>query len=107
MPAPKRMGPPDVTPVIIGKIRFEAVHWGKDRGFGQNGGYIASFDAASNKELWTLKIYTVVYDLKMESDVQDVFIESMATNATGKLLVKDERGRSFLADPVTRLVSNP
>jgi hypothetical protein len=105
MPAPKRLGPKEVPPVVLGNLRLEALHWGKERGLGQNGGYVAAYDVASGKELWILKVYDITYDAKMEEDVQDVFIESLTKSASGDLLgVRDERGRRYTVNPKTRAV---
>lgn len=98
-PAGKRVGPEEVPPVKIGRTRYEVVHWGRERGFGQNGGFIAAVDADTGQELWTLKVYDVTYDPDMEEDVQDVFIERMARRGDEELAVVDERGRRYLIDP--------
>ena len=104
-PKAKRAGPAKVAPVTIGGLRFEAIHWGKARGLGQNGGYIAAIDPASGKEAWTLKVYDIAYDPDLEGDVQDVFIKSMAKTLFGqKLNITDERGRGYVVDPSTRTV---
>lgn len=106
MPAPKRVAPPEVEPVTIGKLRVEAIHWGKERGLPQNGGYILARDADSGKELWTLRIYRIDYDEKMESDVQDIFIDRLNRGAGPNTLeVVDERGRRFDVDLETRSVT--
>ena len=102
-PMAKRVGPPEVAPVTLDGMRFEAVHWGRSRGFGQNGGYIAAIDPASGRELWTLKVYAVTYDPTLEEDVQDIFITDLAVR-DGKLEVIDEKGRRFLVDVKTRAV---
>jgi hypothetical protein len=105
-PAAKRVGPPDVPPVTIGALRFSVVHWGRERGLGQNGGYIAASDGASGRELWTLKVYTVTYDPKMEEDVQDIFIEAMTAGPGAReLTVTDERGGQYRVDTSTRRVN--
>ena len=104
-PAGKRVGPPDVASVTIDNVEFAAIPWGKERGLGQNGGYVAALDAKSGKELWTLKVYDVSYDPKLEEDVQDVFIRSLAKSASGhELVVTDERDRRYIVDPKTRSV---
>jgi hypothetical protein len=104
-PKAKRAAPAKVAPVTVAGLRFEAVHWGKARGLGQNGGYVAAIDPASSKELWTLKVYDVVYDPDLEGDVQDVFITAMSKTLFGqKLNVTDERGRAYVVDPATRTV---
>jgi hypothetical protein len=104
-PAGKRVAPPEVAPVTIGEIRFEAIHWGRDRGLGQNGGYIAALDRRTGLELWVLEVYDVEYDPSLEEDVQDVFIASLSrTWLGGKLDIRDERGRRYRVDPRTRSV---
>jgi hypothetical protein len=104
MPAPKRVGPPKVKPVRHGATRIEAVHWGRERGLGQNGGYIAAFDEATGKELWTLQVYRIDYDKGMEEDVQDVFIKKMVLDGD-RLEIVDEDRRRYAVDLTTRSVT--
>lgn len=97
--ARKRAGPDPVEPVVIGAVRFEAPPWGKARGLGQNGGIVVAKDAATGADLWTAKIYAIVYKADMEADKQDVFIIDMKAAADGKaLLVTDDRGRRWRLD---------
>ena len=104
----KREGPAEVPPVTIGSLRFAPIHWGKSRGLGQNGGYIAAYDAATGQELWILKIYTVSYDSRKEEDVQDVFIESLTKTASGdEIQIVDEEGRVYILNPQSRVVRQP
>ncbi len=105
MPMPKRVGPEDVAPLTLGGTRYEVIHWGKERGLGQNGGIIAAFDNNTNAERWTLKVYNIDYDPVMEEDVQDLFITSMTEAATpGNIEIVDENGRQFIVDPSARIV---
>jgi PQQ enzyme repeat len=104
-PGPKRVGPPKVPALTVAGLRIEAVHWGRERGFDQNGGYIAALDAKTGRELWTLKIYDVPYDANLEEDVQDVFITRMSKASGGRLAVVDEDGRRYLVDLKTRTVT--
>ena len=107
MPQGKRVGPPDVKPITIGGVRYEAIHWGRERGLEQNGGYIAAIDAKSGKELWILKIYQIDYIPKLETDVQDVFIESMKAGANGQSLeIVDEKGRRYTVNLKSKKVSS-
>ncbi len=102
-PRPKRIAPPTVAPVTLGGLRFEAIHWGFERGLDQNGGYVAACDPTTGEERWFLKVYEVDYDPKLESDVQDLFIERLAV--AGDLLeVVDEKGRHYTVDPRTRAI---
>jgi hypothetical protein len=104
MLAPKRVAPPKVKPVTIGRVRFEALHWGRDRGLGQNGGYLAAFDARTGAELWLLQVYKIDYREDLEEDVQDIFIESLKAGSRGTLKIIDERERRYVVDPATRTV---
>lgn len=107
MPQGKRVGPPDVPPVTIGGVRYEAIHWGRERGLEQNGGYIAAIDTKSGKELWILKIYQIDYIPKLETDVQDIFIDSMKAGANGQSLeIVDEKGRRYTVNLKTKKVSS-
>lgn len=83
---------PEPAAVVEGGVRYEALPWGKARGLGQNGGYIAAYDTRTEDELWLLKVYTVVYDGEREDDKQDLFIEDLTLEAPGRLRVTDERG---------------
>ena len=103
MPAPKRVPPPDVPPLVIDNLEIEVIHFGKTRGLEQNGGYISVKDVKSGKELWILEVYHIEYDEKMEEDVQDIFIESLAKGSVpGTVRVVDERNRKFIVDLKTR-----
>ncbi len=94
----ERLEPPEVEPVLIGNVRYEALMWGKTRDLGQNGGYIEAFDSTTDASLWVLKIYDITYDEEMESDKQDIFIEEMQALDSGQLMIRDERGRQYRVD---------
>ena len=103
----KRVGPKDVPAVIVGNTRIEAPHWGKDRGLEQNGGYIVAYDVKTSAELWTIKVYDVVYKPGMETDVQDVFIVSMTKDPAdeNKLRITNENGKEYVVDISTKTVT--
>jgi hypothetical protein len=99
MPMPKRVGPDDVPPVVVDNMRFEVIHWGKDRGLGQNGGYIAAIDDKTNVELWVLRVYEIQYDQAMEEDVQDLFIQSLdLAPEANTLKITDENNKVYWVD---------
>ncbi|HEY0801971.1 MAG TPA: hypothetical protein VGD54_14105 [Steroidobacteraceae bacterium] len=101
----KRVGPPKVEPVTMGSARYEVIHWGRKRGLGQNGGYIAAVNTNSGAESWILKVYDIKYEEKLETDVQDIFIKTMAKSKTKNTLeITDEKGRKFKVDVETRKV---
>lgn len=104
-PAPKRIAPAPVAPVLVDGLRIEAVNAGRKRGLGQNGGYIEAFDVASGKSLWLLRVYKIDYAANMEEDVQDRFIKQLESTPDGaSLLVTDENGNRFIVDLATRAV---
>lgn len=104
--AKKRSGPDPVDPVRFGGTRYEAMPWGKARGLGQNGGYVAAIDEKTGDELWLLKVYDVTYDGDMEADKQDVFVTSLEIDRAGRrLTVENEAGDRFAVDLASRKVS--
>ncbi len=105
MPAPKRVGPQAVPPLIIDSIRLEAVNAGRKRGLPQNGGYVEAFDLQSGKALWLLQVYAIQYSQEIEEDVQDRFITALEWDAANKsVIVHAEFARRFAFDLQTRLV---
>jgi glucose dehydrogenase len=99
----KRSGPEDVEPVIIGNNRYEALHWGKERGLGQNGGHVVAIDQSTGAELWVAQLYEIRYDPNMEADKQDTFLTRLEADApNSRLVAEDERGRRFALDLFSR-----
>jgi hypothetical protein len=95
----KRIGPPDVAPVVVGSTRYQVLPWGKERGLGQNGGYLSAVDTTTEQEIALIKVFEIDYNPNLESDVQDVFIESIRLHPDGlDLVVKDELGRCYVVD---------
>ena len=104
----KIAAPADVAAVVAGGTRYEALHWGKSRGFAQNGGHVVAIDVASGATLWTAEVYPVDYRPEMEADKQDTFIVELRLSADGRALaVLDDRGRRWLLDLATRQGSAP
>jgi hypothetical protein len=103
-PEKERSELPEPAPVFTRGLRIEALPWGKMRGLGQNGGYIAAYDTSSGTEQWLLKVYEIFYDDQREEDKQDLFIEDLTLTAQGRLRVVDERGEVYLVDLDRRIV---
>ncbi len=106
MPAEaKRLAPDPVAPVSFEGRRYEAITFGKARGLGQNGGYVAAIDEASGRELWVQRIYRIRYDRGLEGDKQDVFITGLTLLPAARALrIENERGASYRLDLRTRQV---
>lgn len=100
--------PSEVTPVTLDGVSYEALHWGKQHDFGQNGGLIAAYDAASGDKLWVHRIYKIDYGDKSPQKY-DLFIRSIVEIDGGAALrITDQSGRAFrlrLADRDVRLVN--
>lgn len=60
-------------------------------------GYIQAFELPSHRKLWETKVYNVRIMPLLEEDVQWVFVSSMQVQG-GKLLVRNEKGRSYWLD---------
>lgn len=103
-------GPADVTPVTLDQVRYEAIHWGKQRGLGQNGGFIAAYDVNSGEELWITRIYEIIYGDKSPQKY-DNFIRDITPVDDGTALrIVDGTGRVFRLVLATRdvlLVAEP
>src|SRR6266542_1226232 len=98
----RRIAPQPVPPVIYAGVRYEAPHFLNP--CGQNGGCVVAYDNDTGEQLWFLEVYCTHYDPGWETDVQDVFITSMAIT-DGQLMVTNERNLHFTIDVVTRQVS--
>lgn len=97
MPSGKRVGPENIASLEFNNYVVKVVHWGKERGLKQNGGYISIHDIKSGDEIKLIEVYQVEYLPDLEEDIQDVFIESLTIKGS-MLLIKDERNRSFMVD---------
>ena len=101
----KRLAPEPVDAVSFEGRRYEAFHFGKARGLGQNGGYVVAIDEATGRELWVQRIYRIRYDRRLEADKQDIFITGLTLlQAAHALLIENERGARYRLDLRTRQV---
>ncbi len=92
----KRRDLVDVPPLVVGDLTYEAPRLGTPFGYAQDGGFVVARRTDSGELVWTRRLYTTIRDPHMESDKQDVFIESLTRSADGlRLEVVDERGRRY------------
>lgn len=102
----KRAGPDPVAPIVVGGLRFEVPHWGRNVGEQQNGGFLAACDSTTGERLWVVRVYEALYDARREKDVQDVFIVNVALgNSAEELLIEDEEGRRYRLEIPTRTIT--
>ena len=93
----KRSAPKEVEPVVYEGIKYTAPHWVTVNGKRMAGGFVEAFDARTKKKLRTIKVYEIKRDPKLEKDVQDVFITSLAIEKD-VLVVVNERDERFEVD---------
>jgi hypothetical protein len=60
-------------------------------------GYVQAFELSSGQKLWETKVYHVWIMPLLEEDVQWVFVSAIEVQG-GKLLVRNENGKSFRLD---------
>lgn len=95
--AKKRLAPAKVSPVTAGKVRYEVIPFGIDRGFSQDSGIIRAVNVTSGAELWTLQLFEIAKDTDMEADkLEDYIVQLKMLN--GKLIANTERGKRFVVD---------
>ncbi len=103
----KRVAPTPVKPVSAQGVEYRAVHERipVKRGVGGIGfrAFVEAIDLKTKKRLWKVQVYHVVFDPNLESDVQDVYIKSLALER-GRVLVTTEKGKKYLVDVGKRTV---
>jgi hypothetical protein len=92
----KRVAPTPVPPVTIGSTKYSAPS--------DKMGHVVATDTSNGKELWRVRIYSVLINPFLERDVQDVFITSLVISG-GTLLIENERGDKYTLDVNTRRVA--
>lgn len=98
----KRSAPQEVKPVIHNGIKYVAPHF-KFINNQREIGYVEAWDLKTDKKLWELQIYKVIYNPALEKDVQDIFITSLSVK-DGKLIVTNERNEEFEVNLETKAV---
>ncbi|MBU0687551.1 MAG: PQQ-like beta-propeller repeat protein [Candidatus Margulisbacteria bacterium] len=88
----KRMAPQEVEPVIHNGVKYSAPH--------EKMGYVVARDQSTGKKLWERKVYSVVIDPNLETDVQQVFITDLNFE-DGKLMAVNEEGNQYEIDIAT------
>lgn len=96
----KRVAPPEVKPLVHQGVTYRAGHARDPHG---NRGTVEAVDASTGKRLWIVTVYDIPYKAGLETDVQDVFIKSLAID-DGCLRVTDERGKSYCVERETGAV---
>lgn len=97
---------PEVAPITLAGVRYEAPPWGRMQGLPQNGGYVVATDTRTDRVLWRVRVYKSQPKVEMESDKQDVFITTLQLEPGHRALrIEDERGRHYRLDLRTRRVT--
>ena len=80
----KRLPPKKVNPIIIGNIEYSA-----------SMNKIIATDTLEKVIKWEKSIYEIAYDENLESDVQDIHIDSISL-LDNSLLIRNEESKYFL-----------
>ena len=92
----ERSEPREVAPIVQDGVRYSAPHGAM--------AVVVATEVKTGKELWRVQVYKTRMIPELESDVQDVFITSLAVK-DGTLLIANERGEKFALDLQTRKVT--
>jgi hypothetical protein len=65
----KRMAPKEVKPIVVKNIKYTAPT--------NKMGYVVAKDVKTDSTIWEKQVYKINYDKYLETDVQDVFIDSL------------------------------
>jgi outer membrane protein assembly factor BamB len=87
----KRRAPSPVPPVVWQGVEYRAP---LDV---EHMGHVQAFELSSGRKLWETEVYHVWIMPLVETDVQWVFISAMQVQ-DGKLLIRNENGKSFKLD---------
>lgn len=86
--AAKRPVPKKVKPLIINNIEYSAPT-SKDKM-----GHIVARDAKSQKFLWQKQVYKIIYHKNLETDVQDIYIDTLSVDGNF-LLIHTENNKQY------------
>lgn len=101
-----RPAPPQVPAIVIDGLSYAQVLNARRLGLSGPCGWLVATDAKTGERKWTQQIYTTVIDPADETDVQEVYFQSM-TRIKGRraLEIRNEAGRVFVIDLDIRAVS--
>jgi hypothetical protein len=100
-----REPPPRVPPVSHKGVRYEQVKNARALGFDQVTGYLAAYDEASGKQLWTVRLYDNAPSPGIETDVQEVYFKSMELRpGADEIVVTNEDDKRFVVNLASHTV---
>ena len=91
----KRTAPKEVVPVIVNQIRYSAPT--------DSMGYLVATDLSSNKIIFSKRVYKVRYNFCLETDVQDIYIDSLYIKDE-YLYIHDENERIYKMNMSTQKI---
>jgi hypothetical protein len=97
--------------VVVRGVEYSPVYE-RPKGSGRSSfaAYVQARKVSDPKVLWRALVYRIVYVAKQETDVQDVYITSLAVDRQFRrgghraLIVRNERSKEFLLDLQTHKV---
>ena len=91
-----------VTPVVVGQVRYEPTSQTTQPGPDHAPGVLGAYDATTGAKLWSVKLADRPTDKRLETDVQEDHIKTLAQTADGKLSITTESGRKYEVDTTTK-----
>ncbi|MFN7971112.1 MAG: hypothetical protein U0166_01980 [Acidobacteriota bacterium] len=98
----KRAAPPAVKPLLLNGTSYVAHHETVPAS-GTPTAFVARVEArdpSTGALRWDVTVYTITYKQGLETDVQDVWIASLAAQGSD-VLVTDEKGLRYLVEVAT------
>jgi outer membrane protein assembly factor BamB len=99
----KRGPAPVIAPVIKGGVEYAVSPQPEWRQEEKGTVFLYAKDAKTGQPLWSLELYQIKVNPKIESDVQDVCVSSMRVS-DGKAHIRNEKGDEITVDLATRQV---
>jgi len=87
--------PAKISPIMYNDIRIVA-----ENSSLENMGIVQAFDAKTNEQIWSTKVYKVKIKRNIEADTQWVFISEMKIDGD-KLIIVNEKRKVYTLDPNT------
>jgi hypothetical protein len=95
----KRLPPPDLSPLTVNGVRY-SVQGGHIDELPQTAVILVAVDLNTKRHRWETTLYEIKLNPRLETDIQDVFVESMRL-VDGRLELVNEAGDTIKIDAAT------
>jgi hypothetical protein len=98
----KRVAPPKVNPVNIGHLEFstttEKILCENKKDICGMTAFLISTDTMAKSAIWKTQLYIKMFKKNEETDVQEIYPQSLILNVDSNLQLKDEKGTEYLVE---------